>query len=292
MEIVTRVADLQALIAKKRTYNSLLGFVPTMGYLHEGHTTLIDRAKSDCKTVVVSIFVNPTQFGVNEDIDRYPRDLTRDIELCRAHGVDILFCPEVIDIYPRGKYTWVDVEGEIAEIACGAVRPGHFRGVATVCTKLFNIIHPDRAYFGEKDFQQLAVIKRVVNDLFMPIKIVPVQTVRERDGLAKSSRNSYLSPTERQAARIVPKLLAVAKEKCESGVSSSVEIVDAVKAASKESPMFDFEYAIVVDDSTFEEIANIVRPSRILIAGKIGKTRLIDNIQLIPCATVVKNQNF
>ena len=288
MEIVSKVADLQTAISKKRAYDTWLGFVPTMGYLHEGHATLIDRAKEECAIVVVSIFVNPTQFGENEDLSKYPRDLARDIAICEAHGVDILFCPEVIDIYPRGNATSVDVSGNIAEIACGGCRPGHFSGVATVCSKLFNIVHPDRAYFGEKDFQQLTVIKRVVSDLFMPIKIIAVPTVREADGLAKSSRNSYLSLTERQAARIMPRLIALAQEVLKSGVNSAATITDALKKEALEHPLFILEYALIVDESSLEEIATITKPSCLLIAGKIGNTRLIDNVMLFPCATLAE----
>jgi len=286
MEIVSKVADLQTAISKKRAYNAWLGFVPTMGYLHEGHMALIDKAKEECAIVVVSIFVNPTQFSPNEDLNKYPRDLARDIALCEEHGVDILFCPEVIDIYPRGNATSVDVVGSIAEIACGKSRPGHFCGVATVCTKLFNIVHPDRAYFGEKDFQQLTVIRRMVNDLFLPIKIIAVPTVREADGLAKSSRNSYLSLTERQAARVMPRLITLAQEILKSGVNSSATIISALEKEAAEQTLFTLEYALIVDEGSFEEITTIVKPSRLLIAGKIGNTRLIDNIMLFPCATL------
>lgn len=283
METLTTVADLRDAIRARRPYQKRIGFVPTMGYLHAGHEALIRRAREECDLVVVSIFVNPTQFGPNEDLEKYPRDLARDQELCRRAGVDLIFQPEPAEMYPRGASTWVEVEG-MTEVACGAMRPGHFRGVTTVCAKLFNIVRPDRAYFGEKDYQQLQVIRRMVRDLFMPLTIVGVPTVREPDGLAMSSRNSYLSPTERQAARVVPRAMQAAQELVERGELEAARIIAAVEETVEKQPLARLQYAMIVEPETLEPVRILTREARLLVAVFIGNTRLIDNGPLIPKA--------
>ncbi|HOF86639.1 MAG TPA: pantoate--beta-alanine ligase [Armatimonadota bacterium] len=260
-----------------------MGFVPTMGYLHAGHEALMRQAKEECDLVVASIFVNPTQFGPAEDLEKYPRDLARDSELCARAGVDFLFHPDARDMYPLGSSTWVDVDG-LTAIACGAARPGHFRGVCTVCAKLFNIVRPDRAYFGEKDFQQLMVIKRMVRDLFMPLTIVGVPTVREPDGLAMSSRNSYLSLSERQAARVVPKTLQRAREMIDAGEHEGAAITAAIEELVAAQPLAKLQYAVIVDPDTLTPMRALTHEARLLVAIFVGATRLIDNCALVPKA--------
>jgi pantoate--beta-alanine ligase len=283
MDTVTTISELREAIRGRQSYLKRIGFVPTMGYLHVGHEALMRTAHEECDLVVVSIFVNPTQFGPQEDFGQYPRDLAHDQALCERAGVDIIFHPDARELYPRGCNTWVEVEGNLTSTACGAARPVHFRGVTTVCNKLFNVVRPDRAYFGEKDFQQLQVIRRMVKDLFMPLTIVGVPTVREPDGLAMSSRNSYLGPTERQAARIVPRLWQMAQEQVELGELESARIVAALEEAVSRS-IARLEYALVVDPDTLEPMRLLNHEARLLLAVQIGKTRLIDNAPLCPKA--------
>lgn len=283
MDTLITVAELRDAVRARRSYLKRIGLVPTMGYLHAGHEALIRAARAECDLVVVSIFVNPTQFGPNEDFERYPRDLERDAEVCRRAGADFIFHPEARDLYPRGSSTWVEVEG-ITDIACGAVRPGHFRGVTTICAKLFNIVRPDRAYFGEKDYQQLQVIRHMVRDLFMPLTIIGVPTVRETDGVALSSRNSYLSPTERQTARIVPRLWQLAQQQVEHGELDSSTIISALEHAIQSQSLARLEYALIVDPDTLEPMRVLTHEARLLLAVHIGKTRLIDNVPLTPKA--------
>lgn len=283
METLTTVAEFREAIRAQRPYQKRIGFVPTMGYLHAGHEALMRRAREECDLVVVSIFVNPTQFGPQEDLDRYPRDLPRDQELCLRAGVDLIFHPEAHEIYPRHASTWVDVEG-MTEVACGAFRPHHFRGVCTVCAKLFSIVRPDRAYFGEKDYQQLQVIRRMVRDLFLPLTIVGVPTVREADGLAMSSRNSYLTPTERQAARIVPRTLHLAEDLVARGELETTSLIQALATAVSAQPLAQLQYAVVVDPETLTPMRVLTHEARLLLGIFVGKTRLIDNIALVPKA--------
>lgn len=283
MDTLTTVAELRDAVRARRSYMKRIGFVPTMGYLHAGHEALIRRAREECDLVVVSIFVNPTQFGPNEDFDRYPRDLTHDQELCERAGADLIFHPEPREIYPRGSSTWVDVEG-ITDVACGAARPGHFRGVATVCTKLFCIVRPDRAYFGEKDYQQVQVIRRMVRDLFLSLTVVGVPTVREADGLALSSRNAYLSPTERQAARLVPRLWQHAQQLVEHGELDVERILAEIHALVAAQPLAKLDYALIVDPETLTPMRVLTHEARLLLAVYVGKTRLIDNAPLTPKA--------
>ncbi len=283
MDTLTTVAELRTAIRERRSYLKRIGFVPTMGFLHAGHEALIRRAHEECDLVVVSIFINPTQFGPNEDLEKYPRDMARDQELCRRAGADLIFHPEPHVIYPRGAVTWVEVD-ELTTVACGAQRPGHFRGVCTVCAKLFNIVRPDRAYFGEKDFQQLQVIRRMVRDLFMPLTIVGVPTVREPDGLAMSSRNSYLTPTERQAARVVPRALQAAQDLVEHGELETAAILNALEQAVAAQPLARLQYAVIVDPEHLTPMRVLTQEARLLVAIFVGNTRLIDNVTLVPKA--------
>jgi pantoate--beta-alanine ligase len=283
MHTLSTIAELRDAIRPRRSYLKRIGFVPTMGYLHAGHEALMRQAKEACDLVVASIFVNPAQFGPSEDFDRYPRDLARDEQICERAGVDLLFHPEPREIYPAGSNTWVEVEG-LSSIACGALRPGHFRGVCTVCAKLFNIVRPDRAYFGEKDYQQLQIIRRMVRDLFMPLTIVGVPTVRESDGLAMSSRNSYLTRTERQAARVVPRTLQLACELVEGGELEVKRITAAIHELVAGSPLAELQYVEIVDPDTLTPLRVLTHEARLLVAVRIGNTRLIDNCALIPKA--------
>ena len=263
----------------RRKLSGSLGFVPTMGYLHEGHIDLVRRAKAENKHTAVSIFVNPTQFGPQEDFAAYPRDPDRDQRLLRDEKVDALFIPDVDDLYPEGYKTWVDVD-KITEPLEGAHRPGHFRGVATIVTKLFNIIQPTRAYFGQKDAQQLAVIIKMVTDLDMDIEVVAVPTVRELDGLALSSRNVYLDPDERESAVVLYKALITALHLWEKGERSADKIRSAMTTLIEAEPKAAIDYVSVADAETLEELEQIKGPSLVSLAVVIGKTRLIDNITL------------
>ncbi len=253
-----------------------VGFVPTMGYLHEGHLSLIRRARSENDVVVVSIFVNPTQFGPNEDFDRYPRDLRRDEELCKREGVDFIFYPSVEEMYPEGFSTFVEVE-KLTENLCGKSRPGHFRGVATVVTKLLNIVHPTRAYFGEKDFQQLQVIKRLVRDLNIPVEIVGCPIVREEDGLAMSSRNVYLNKEERKSALSLYQGLRLAKELFERGERNPSVIRKKVKEFILSHPKTKIDYVEIVSPEDLKPVKEVKEGDVIALAVFVGKTRLIDN---------------
>ena len=255
-----------------------LGLVPTMGYLHEGHLALVRRARNENATLAVSIFVNPTQFGLQEDVDSYPRDLDRDLRLLRKAGVDLVFVPSLAEMYPEGFDTWVEV-GKLAQPLEGAHRPGHFRGVATVVTKLLNIVRPDRAYFGQKDGQQAAVIKRLALDLDMGVEIVVVPTVREEDGLALSSRNAYLSPPERAAAPVIYRALSRAESLWRSGEKDAALLRDEVlRILSSEPLVSGVDYVSVADAETLEELERVDRRAIVSVAVHIGKARLIDNI--------------
>lgn len=277
MRTVKTIAGLRAALAEARAGGRRVGFVPTMGYLHKGHMELVARARAENEVSVVSIFVNPLQFGANEDLAAYPRDLARDSALLEAAGVDFLFAPEVSDMYPRPMETVVDVPKLGSELE-GSVRPGHFAGVATVVTKLFNIVQPDAAYFGEKDYQQVAVIRRMVEDLAQPVRIVPVPTVREDDGLACSSRNVYLSPAERAAAVIVPKALAEAERLHAGGIATAAELEAALTRFVETEPLANPEVIAVRDPDTLEPLTDIAgRPVLVLAFVRIGRTKLLDN---------------
>lgn len=257
-----------------------VGFVPTMGALHAGHLALVRRARAECERVVVSIFVNPAQFGPQEDLARYPRDLPRDLALLGGEGVDLVFTPTPAIVYPPGFSTWVGVEA-LTERWEGATRPGHFRGVATVVLKLLNLVEPDRAYFGEKDYQQLRVVERMVRDLNVPTTIVPCPTVREPDGLAMSSRNVYLDAAQRQAATVLYRALTAARQACQRGQRDPARLAADVERTLAAEPLVKIDYVAVVDPLSLEPIAAITERGAVCcVAARVGAVRLIDNLVL------------
>ena len=278
--LVRKIKDMKDTVKRLKKEGKTVGFVPTMGYLHEGHISLIRCSKKDNDITVVSIFVNPIQFGKNEDLDRYPRDLDRDMEICKKEGVDYLFYPSVDEMYPEGFSTYVQVEG-ITERLCGAFRPGHFKGVTTVVNKLFNIVQPDRAYFGEKDYQQLKVIQRMVKDLNMDVEVIGCPLIRERDGLALSSRNKYLTPEERKSALSISKALFNAKKMFENGEKDPEKVIDEIKKIISSQPLVkEIQYVEVVDPETLIPKKRLEKGDIIAVAVFVGNTRLIDNIKL------------
>jgi pantoate--beta-alanine ligase len=259
-----------------------------MGYLHEGHLSLVRRARVDCEHVVVSIFVNPTQFGPGEDLERYPRDTDRDLRLLEEAGADVVFMPSVGEMYPPGFDDWVEVTGPLTEQLEGAARPGHFRGVTTVVARLFRIVRPERAYFGQKDAQQLRVIRRMVEQEGLPVEIVPMPIVREPDGLAMSSRNVYLSAEERMAALVLSRALREARRMVmEEQVRDADSVREAVRDRVARQTLVRLEYVSVADEDTMAEIDRIERPALILVAAKVGSTRLIDNVVVVPLGMAV-----
>lgn len=276
MQVIKTIAEMKA---ARQALSGTVGFVPTMGYLHDGHLTLVRRARAENSTVVVSIYVNPTQFGPKEDFAAYPRDFDRDLELLVKEQTDIVFAPSDAEMYPQDFSTWVNVE-RITERLEGAARPGHFRGVATVVAKLFNIVQPTKAYFGQKDAQQVVVIKRMVADLNMNLEVVVVPTVRESDGLAMSSRNIYLSPKERQAATVLFRALCLAKQLCQEGQRDANKIRREMISLIEKEPLAQIDYVSIADPETLEELNLIDRPALASLAVKIGRTRLIDNTLL------------
>ncbi|MCG8540106.1 MAG: pantoate--beta-alanine ligase [Clostridia bacterium] len=280
MKILEAIGDIREEIKEARRNNKSVGFVPTMGYLHGGHLSLIKKAKEENDLVIVSIFVNPTQFGPGEDFESYPRDLKKDSSLAQSMGADIVFSPSIEEMYPLGCSTYVEIEGDITKKLCGASRSGHFKGVATVVTKLFNIVMPNRAYFGQKDAQQVAVIKRMVKDLHLDVEIVPCPIVREGDGLAMSSRNTYLNEEERRAGTILSKALFEAKERIEEGEINPLKISYFIIETIESEPLCEIDYVEVVHGETLESIERVKGDVLIALAVKIGKTRLIDNLRL------------
>ncbi|OHV80150.1 pantoate--beta-alanine ligase [Rhizobium sp. LCM 4573] len=281
MRVIGKIEELRGHLRQLAAPGKSVGFVPTMGYLHDGHMELVARAKAENDIVVASIFVNPLQFGANEDLARYPRDLPRDSAMLERAGVDILFAPGVEDMYPRPMKTVVDVPELGVELE-GAVRPGHFAGVATVVCKLFNIVQPQAAYFGEKDYQQVVIIKRMVEDLALPVRVVAVPTVRDSDGLALSSRNVYLSEVERRAAVIVPRTLAEAERLVEEGLADPVELEEKLHAFVRREPLASAEVVAVRDASTLRPVTSIVEPVVIALFVRVGSTRLLDNRVIHP----------
>jgi pantoate--beta-alanine ligase len=277
MEIIRDIATMKAFTGKLRQEGKSIGFVPTMGYLHEGHLTLMKEAKRACDVVIVSIFVNPLQFGQGEDYKDYPRDLTRDAAMAESVGVDALFAPSVTEMYPRGFASFVEVNN-ITERLCGASRPGHFRGVSTVVTKLFNIVQPDQAFFGQKDAQQVTVIKRMVEDLNMNLSIRVVPIVREGDGLAMSSRNVYLSLDERKAALVLSRSLQEAQHLLEDGERKGDVLRSKITSVICTEPLANIDYVSVSDLTNLDEINTVTGPILIALAVRFGKTRLIDNM--------------
>lgn len=276
MQIEKTVAGVKAQVRAWKKEGFSVGLVPTMGYLHEGHKSLIERAVKENDRVVVSIFVNPTQFGPTEDLESYPRDLNADSILCEEAGAALIFAPEVSEMYAEDFTTYVNTSGVTAEL-CGKSRPIHFRGVCTVVNKLFNIAAPDRAYFGEKDAQQLAVIRRMVRDLNMNVDIVGCPIIREADGLAKSSRNTYLSPEERQAALVLSRAIKAGKAMVQSGEKDGEKVLDEMKRIISEEPLARIDYVEMVKWDTIEVHHRVDGPVLVAIAVFIGKTRLIDN---------------
>ncbi len=276
MQIVETIKEVRTQVKEWRKQGYSIGFVPTMGYLHEGHGSLIKQARENCDKVVVSIFVNPMQFGVNEDLDSYPRDLEADAKLCDSLGADLIFHPEVEEMYDSGFCSFVDMNGLTKEL-CGKSRPIHFRGVCTVVSKLFNIVTPDKAFFGQKDAQQLAVIRRMVKDLNMDIEIVGCPIIREDDGLAKSSRNTYLNAKERQAALILSKTIRLGEKLVAEGERDSAKLIEAMKSNIETEPMAKIDYVDVVSMDTIEKIDKLQGNVLVAMAVYIGKTRLIDN---------------
>lgn len=269
----------KAVKAHKKEGRSV-GLVPTMGYLHEGHLSLVREARKQSDVVVVSIFVNPKQFGPKEDLASYPRNFERDAALLETEGVDVIFAPEVEDMYPGGFATYVDVEGELTGRLCGASRPGHFRGVATVVSKLFNIVAPERAYFGIKDAQQVAVIRRMAADLNFDLEIVACPIVREADGLALSSRNVYLSDSERRDALVLSKSLFMARDRIQAGERSSEVIREAIRSRIEFVSSAEIDYIEIVDAVTLEPLEILTGKILIALAVKVGKPRLIDNLEI------------
>lgn len=279
--IAKTVDEVRKTVAKWRSNGETVGLVPTMGYLHAGHQSLIKKSVEQNNHTVVSVFVNPIQFGPNEDLEAYPRDLDRDAELCETTGAELIFNPEPEEMYKDGFVSFVDMNG-LTNHLCGLSRPVHFRGVCTVCTKLFMIVGPDRAYFGQKDAQQLAVIKRMVKDLNMPLEIVGCPIVREEDGLAMSSRNTYMNADERKAALILSKSIKLGQKLIEDGERSAEVVRTKMTELLQSEPMADVEYVNVVNNLTMEDIETVEGDILVAIAVKINnKVRLIDNFMMI-----------
>lgn len=279
MKVVGTIKEVRELVKEWKKNGETVGFVPTMGYLHEGHGSLITKARENNDKVVVSIFVNPMQFGPTEDLDSYPRDLEKDSKFCESLGADLIFHPEPEEMYHDDFSSYVDMS-VLTEELCGLSRPVHFRGVCTVVTKLFNIVQPDNAYFGQKDAQQLAIIKHMVQDLNMDINVVGCPIVREEDGLAKSSRNTYLSQEERKAALILSKTVKLAKELIDAGEKDADVVVAKMKENIETEPMARIDYVKAVNGLTMQQQKEIKAPMLIAMAVYIGKTRLIDNMIL------------
>jgi pantoate--beta-alanine ligase len=277
MKIITTLSEMQSCADTFRRAGKTIGLVPTMGFLHEGHVSLMRRARQECDIVVVSIFVNPTQFGPNEDLDRYPRDEAGDRAKCEAAGVDVLFMPAAAGMYPHTPSVFVAVEG-ISDVLEGAIRPGHFRGVATVVAKLFNIVKPHKAFFGQKDYQQCAVIRRMVNGLNMDVDVVVLPTVREPDGLAMSSRNSYLSADDRRKAAVIHRALSAAEQLARAGGKEPEKLKNNMLAVLREVPGIEIDYVEVADNETLAPIVSAQDSMVLLVAVRLGHTRLIDNL--------------
>lgn len=274
MKVIKTISELKDTIKPYRKEGKSIGLVPTMGFLHKGHASLIKKAVEDNDIAVVSDFVNPIQFGPNEDLESYPRDINADSKLCEEIGADFIFNPEPSEMY-HDKKAFVDIEG-LSDNLCGAKRPGHFRGVCTVCTKLFNIVGPDKAYFGQKDAQQLSIIKKLVLDLNIPVEIVPVPIVREDDGLAMSSRNTYLSKEERKAALCLSKAIFTGEKMAKDGASLE-KVLEKMTEIIKTEKLAKIDYISAVDLETIENVENFNQDTLVAIAVYIGKTRLIDN---------------
>jgi len=284
MEIIRTISWMKETVRQALVENHVVGLVPTMGALHEGHLSLIRRARGDCSRVYASVFLNPTQFGPNEDLSKYPRTFERDVEQLTDTGVDILFAPDAKEIYPSGFGSYVNVEG-LSERLEGKSRPGHFRGVATVVLKLFEIVQPQFAYFGRKDAQQVRILQQMATDLNLNVQIVVCPIVREPDGLALSSRNTYLNPEERRAATALRRALDEARRELDAGTRDALQLQTTIRRVLSNEPLARIDYVEIVDSETFEPVASIgPRPVYALLAVFIGKTRLIDNLLIEPAA--------
>lgn len=277
MIIAEKISEVRAQVAEWKKAGLTVGLVPTMGYLHEGHASLVDRAVAQCDRVVASVFVNPTQFGPGEDLETYPRDFEHDCRLLEAHGCHMVFHPEVSEMYAEDAATYVEILSEMPKQLCGKTRPIHFRGVCTVVSKLFNIVMPDKAFFGQKDAQQLAIIRRMVRDMSYGIEIVGCPIIREEDGLAKSSRNTYLSSEERQAALVLSKSVFLGQQMAADGERDADKIVEAMRAVIEGEPLARIDYVSAVDGVTMMPVHRIEGTVLVAMAVYIGKTRLIDN---------------
>jgi len=277
MEVAKTIESVRSLVKTARSGGKIIGLVPTMGALHVGHISLIEASVKECDFVVVSIFVNPTQFGPGEDFEKYPRPIEADLKICRETGVDVVFNPTPEQMYPAENITWVNVE-KLTESLCGQFRPGHFRGVTTVCTKLFNIVAPDISFFGQKDAQQAIVIKRMVADLNMPLEIVICPTVREPNGLAVSSRNKYLTEQQKKDAANIYKSLQKCRQMIDAGITETTEIITEMRKTLQQVPSIEIEYISIVDAGTLQNIDQIAGKVLAAVAVKIGPARLIDNI--------------
>jgi pantoate--beta-alanine ligase len=279
MQICATIPEARAACRAARANRKRLGLVPTLGALHEGHLSLVRAAKARCEAVAVSIFVNPTQFGPTEDLSKYPRPFDRDCQLLEKEGVDILFAPSVDEIYPNGQVTWVLVEG-LSEKLDGRSRPGHFRGVTTIVSKLFHILEPDAAFFGQKDAAQLAVIRRMVEDLNFPVEIVACPIVRESDGLAMSSRNAYLNREERGRALVLRRSLEQVQQEFQNGERIAAKLIAAAKEIFAREPQIVLDYFEIVDPDTLDPVERISQKTLVTVAANVGSTRLIDNLVL------------
>ena len=277
LEVIETVDAIRERLQPVRLSDDLMGLVPTMGAFHEGHLSLIREARQDCDTVVVSVFVNPHQFGPGEDFRTYPRTLESDLAHCEELGVDLVFIPSVKEMYPAEQLTFVEVD-RLGDHLCGVDRKGHFKGVATVVLKLLNIVQPNRAYFGEKDAQQLAIVRRMVHDLNLQVQIVPLSIVRESDGLAMSSRNQYLEPQERERAPVLYRALQMAQQQIEAGQTGSQAILGEARRVLEEEPLIEVDYLDLVDPDEMQPVSEVTGPVRVCAAIRIGSSRLIDNI--------------
>ena len=283
MQVVTTQAALREHVRAWHREGLTVGLVPTMGYLHEGHASLIDRARASCDRVVASVFVNPTQFGPGEDLEAYPRDFERDCQLLESHGCDLVFHPEVDEMYPvGGTATYVELLNEMPKQLCGVTRPIHFRGVCTVVSKLFNLVNPDKAFFGQKDAQQLSIIRRMVRDMSYGVEIVGCPIVRDADGLAKSSRNTYLSAEEREAALVLSRAVRLGEKLIAEGERDATKVLDAMKTEIQTTPLARIDYVSAVNLDTLEALDRLEGTVLVAMAVYIGRTRLIDNF-IVEC---------
>jgi pantoate--beta-alanine ligase len=283
VETIRTIVGMQEHARQARAENRIVGLIPTMGALHEGHLALVKRAKQDCSQIIASIFVNPKQFGPQEDLAKYPRTFEADAQKLAEAGVDAIFAPEPADVYPQGFRTYVNVEG-LSERLEGRSRPGHFRGVATVVLKLLEIVQPHYAYFGRKDAQQVRIISQMVRDLNLDTEIVVCPVIREADGLALSSRNAYLQPDERAAATVLHRALTTARDELAAGVRDALQLQTVVRKVLQAEAVAAVDYAEIVDADTFEPITRVARPCYAVLAVFVGKTRLIDNLYIEPAA--------